>query len=73
MEPPGYLFLETVARRAGVSVDTARYWVRIGKLDSVRPGRRRLVPVEAFRRLMEKGRCPRNGQPGVRLQDRRRK
>jgi excisionase family DNA binding protein len=37
------LFIEEVAALARVSAETVRFWVRRGKLPSVRPGRRRMV------------------------------
>lgn len=51
VETTSYLFLSEVAELARVSVDTVRFWVRAGKLASVRPGRRRMVQrdvLEAF-------------------------
>jgi len=45
------LFIEEVATLARVSAETVRFWVRRGKLPSVRPGRRRMVRrdvLEAF-------------------------
>lgn len=42
------LKLDECAAMANVSIDTIRYWVRIGRLGSVRPGRRRLVPRDHF-------------------------
>ena len=49
----GFLLLDEVADLARVSVDTVRFWIRAGKLASVRPGRRRMVRrdvLEAFLR-----------------------
>lgn len=49
----GFLLLNEVAGLARVSVDTVRFWIRAGKLASVRPGRRRMVRrdvLEAFLR-----------------------
>jgi excisionase family DNA binding protein len=46
-----YLKSQTVAERLDVSIHTVRYWLRIGTLPSVRPGRRRLIleaDLEAF-------------------------
>lgn len=46
-----FLLLDEVAELARVSVDTVRFWIRAGKLASVRPGRRRMVRytvLEAF-------------------------
>lgn len=46
------LLLEEVAEIARVSTDTVRFWVRQGKLMSLRPGRRRLVPRAALEALL---------------------
>ena len=43
-----YLLLSEVAELARVSIDTVRFWVRAGKLASVRPGRRRMVQREVL-------------------------
>jgi excisionase family DNA binding protein len=50
-----FLFLEEVAWQARVSLDTVRYWVRKGKLRTVRPGKRRLVRRVDFIRFMQHG------------------
>lgn len=45
------LLLEEVAELARVSVETVRFWIRRGRLASIRPGRRRMVhraTLEAF-------------------------
>jgi excisionase family DNA binding protein len=42
------LFLDEVTEIARVSTDTVRFWVRQGKLASLRPGRRRLVTRSAL-------------------------
>jgi excisionase family DNA binding protein len=45
------LLVDEVADIARVSVETVRYWIKQGKLPSIRPGRRRLVrrqDLEAF-------------------------
>jgi excisionase family DNA binding protein len=51
MVAPDLLQLEEVAQLARASVSTVRHWIRSGRLRSVRPGRRRLVPradLDAF-------------------------
>jgi len=53
MEPMSYLLLSEVAERARVSIDTARFWIRTGKLASVRPGRRRLVRRDVLEAFLE--------------------
>lgn len=45
------LLLDEAAAIARVSIETVRYWVKRGKLVSIRPGRRRLIrrqDLEAF-------------------------
>lgn len=45
------LFLEDVAAITRVSVETVRFWIKRGRLASIRPGRRRMVrreDLEAF-------------------------
>ena len=49
--PNEFLLLVEAAERARVSVETLRFWIRTGRLASVRPGRRRMVRrdvLEAF-------------------------
>lgn len=50
-----YLFLSEVAELARVSVDTVRFWVRAGKLASVRPGRRRMVQRDVLDTFLQRG------------------
>jgi excisionase family DNA binding protein len=38
-----FLFLDEVARRARVSVESVRHWIKARRLPSVRPGKRRMV------------------------------
>lgn len=65
--PEQYLLLPEVAELARVSVSTVRHWIRVGRLPSVRPGRRRLVPRAALVRLLRVSRSPsertRKGEP----------
>lgn len=56
MHSQQYLLLDEVAQQARVSLDTVRYWIRIGKLESVRPGRRRMVAAETLRAFLQEGR-----------------
>lgn len=49
------LRLDECAAIANVSIDTIRYWIRIGRVGSVRPGRRRLVPREHFLAFLMRG------------------
>lgn len=41
--PDDLLFLDEVARRARVSVESVRHWIKAGRLPSIRPGKRRMV------------------------------
>lgn len=47
-----YLTIDEVARIARTSPSTIRHWIRIGRLPSTRPGRRRLIPAAALERLL---------------------
>lgn len=47
--------LQDVADRLGVSVWTIRRWVQIGKVSSVRLGRRRLISETEIQRLIADG------------------
>ena len=38
-----FLYLNEVARECRTSVSTVRHWIAVGRLPSVRPGRRLLV------------------------------
>jgi excisionase family DNA binding protein len=46
------LLLSEVAAEARVSVSTVRHWIRVGKLRTVRPGRRRMVRREDLDALL---------------------
>jgi len=48
-----FVLVAEVAREARVSVSSVRHWLRTGRLVSIRPGRRRLVPREEFERFVE--------------------
>jgi excisionase family DNA binding protein len=52
MAPSGYVNVEEGAAFAGVSVSTFRYWIYRGRLDSVRPGRRRMVRRDVLQRFL---------------------
>jgi excisionase family DNA binding protein len=43
----------TVAKELSVSVETVRRWIRSGRLESVRVGRRVLVRREALRHFVD--------------------
>lgn len=59
----GFLLLDEVADLARVSVDTVRFWIRAGKLASVRPGRRRMVRRDVLEAFLRQGSAP--AQRGV--------
>jgi excisionase family DNA binding protein len=50
--PSEFLFLEEVASEIRTPLSTVRYWVMIGKLPSIRPGRRRLVRRSDLERFL---------------------
>jgi excisionase family DNA binding protein len=47
-----YLLIEEVAEITRSSESTVRYWLSVGKLKSIRPGRRRLIPEAELRRFL---------------------
>jgi excisionase family DNA binding protein len=47
-----YVNVEEGAAFAGVSISTFRYWIYCGRLDSVRPGRRRMVRRDVLQRFL---------------------
>lgn len=47
-----YVNVEEGAALAHVSVSTFRYWIYCGRLESVRPGRRRMVRREVLQRFL---------------------
>jgi len=49
------LLVEEVAAICRVPVSTVRYWLFVGKLPSVRPGRRRLVREDELERFLARG------------------
>jgi len=51
-----YLLLSEVAQIARTSVDSVRGWVRSGRLQSVKPGRRRLIRREELERFLGRDR-----------------
>lgn len=52
-DSPDLLLLEEVARKCRTSLSTVRYWIRTGRLRSVRPGRRRLVHRRELDRFLD--------------------
>jgi excisionase family DNA binding protein len=51
--PPALLTLEEAASAARTSPSTVRHWLAIGRLASVKPGRRRLIRRADLARLLE--------------------
>ena len=47
-----YMLLSEVASEARVSLSSVRHWLRTGKLQSVRPGRRRLIRRADFEQFI---------------------
>jgi excisionase family DNA binding protein len=47
-----YMLLSEVASEARVSLSSVRHWLRTGKLQSVRPGRRRLIRRTDFEQFL---------------------
>jgi excisionase family DNA binding protein len=47
-----WLLVVEAARIARTAESTVRYWCAVGKLPSVRPGRRRLISEEALERFL---------------------
>ena len=52
-DSPELLLLDEVALICRVSVPTVRFWIQQGRLRSIRPGRRRLVPRSALDEFLE--------------------
>lgn len=50
--PPSLLTLEEAASAARTSASTVRHWLAIGRLASVKPGRRRLIRRADLARLL---------------------
>ena len=55
------LLLEEIARECRASLSSVRYWIRTGRLRSVRPGRRRLVRREDLDRFLALGEAQTRG------------
>jgi excisionase family DNA binding protein len=50
-----FLRIDEVAIEARVSPSTVRHWLRVGRLQSVKLGKRRVVPRDAFERMVAAG------------------
>lgn len=64
MVAPQFLFLEEVAELTRVPVSCVRFWIRTGKLASLKPGRRVLVrrsELDDFLKASER----KHGQQGL--------
>lgn len=53
-----FMTVEEVAKRTFSPLSTIQHWIYTGKLASVKIGRRRLVPVEAYLALVAAGSHP---------------
>jgi len=53
-----FLRVDEVADEARVSRSTVRHWLRVGRLESVKLGKRRVVPRAAFEALITSGTVP---------------
>lgn len=62
MAEPRLLLIEEVAMICRASPSTVRFWIKTGKLRSIRPGRRRLIPEADLQRLLS-GRRSRRQRP----------
>lgn len=49
-----FLLIEEVAVLLRTTPNSVRYWIQTGKLKSIRPGRRRLIPRVALDEFLEK-------------------
>ncbi|MDX2087849.1 MAG: helix-turn-helix domain-containing protein [Kofleriaceae bacterium] len=52
-EDEGYLLIDEVAALCRASPETVRFWIKKGRLRSIRPGRRRLIARAELRRFLE--------------------
>jgi len=57
-----WLLINEVAKIARVSPDTVRFWIKTGRLRSVRPGRRRLVRRDVLDAFLSPGGAPVKGE-----------
>jgi excisionase family DNA binding protein len=53
-----FLRVDEVAQEARVSLSTVRHWLRVGRLGSVKLGKHRVVPREAFEQMITSGWSP---------------
>lgn len=52
-EDEGFMLIDEVAALCRASPETVRFWIKTGRLRSVRPGRRRLIARAELRRFLE--------------------
>ena len=52
-----FLFLEEVAQLTRARLSCVRYWVRTGKLPSLRPGRRVMVRLDVLAKFLADSEC----------------
>lgn len=57
-EPHDLLLIEEVAAICRASPSTVRFWIKTGKLRSIRPGLRRLIARSELQRLLAGRRAP---------------
>jgi excisionase family DNA binding protein len=50
-----FLLLDEVAHECRAPLSTVRYWIACGRLNSIRPGRRRLVSRADLERFLTSG------------------
>jgi excisionase family DNA binding protein len=50
-----FLRVDEVAHEARVSRSTVRHWLRVRRLESVKLGKHRVVPREAFEKMIASG------------------
>lgn len=60
-----FLRVDEVALEARVSRSTVRHWLRVGRLESVKLGKHRVVPRAAFERMIASGTAQFPGVPKV--------
>ena len=53
--PHRYYTVEEVANVLRCSVSSVRWFLRVGRIKSIRPARRRLIPVEAVETFLAAG------------------
>jgi excisionase family DNA binding protein len=62
---PLLLTIPQFARRVGLQPPSIRQWIAQQKLETVKLGRRRMIPTSEVTRLIEENRRPRLRQPAT--------